>query len=401
MDTLRLVHSGSRRLSSFPVVVWAATAMLVVLTVWLRPQRTVFPLYVGAAERWGWQQPIYDGPRGMNYLPQFMLLLAPFHVLPVPWGDAAWRLVGVVLLGTGLRRVSRLLFDAAAPQFFWVTLLTLPLGLEALCNAQANVHLTGLLLHSAAFLAQGHSWRGALGLGLALAVKPLALVMSLLAPAVYPALRWRFPLVVAALAAAPFLFAPSDYVLSQYHDAVENLRSCARVSEHRFADLNGIWRTFGTELPSALALPIRLLAALATAAFFFVCWRGAPEPLRALGLNTASVIYLMLFNPMTEANSYVLLAPALAFWAVLWLGQPNWSRAGRLTCFAALSMGLLPEPLRRVFGNAFALFWHPCLTLVFAGLFVWFAVGRFLQERRLDRTEEERAPAENFESLPV
>jgi hypothetical protein len=40
----------------------------------------------------------------------------------------------------------------------------------------------------------------------------------------------------------------------------------------------------------------------------------------------------------------------------------------------ALSMGLLPNIVRPLFGNYFALFWHPFMTLVFIallGYFVW------------------------------
>jgi hypothetical protein len=40
----------------------------------------------------------------------------------------------------------------------------------------------------------------------------------------------------------------------------------------------------------------------------------------------------------------------------------------------ALSMGLLPNIVRPLFHNYFALFWHPFMTLVFVallGCFVW------------------------------
>ena len=36
-----------------------------------------------------------------------------------------------------------------------------------------------------------------------------------------------------------------------------------------------------------------------------------------------------------------------------------------------LTMGLLPELLRPLFGNRFALAWHPAMTLVFLAILAW------------------------------
>ena len=44
--------------------------------------------------------------------------------------------------------------------------------------------------------------------------------------------------------------------------------------------------------------------------------RRLGEPFRAMFLLALSTSYLMLFNPMNESNSYVILAPALGLWAV-------------------------------------------------------------------------------------
>ena len=82
----------------------------------------------------------------------------------------------------------------------------------------------------------------------------------------------------------------------------------------------------------------------------------------------------MLFNPMTEANSYVILAPAMGVWAAWFLfaevEHARWLGWGLLGM--VLSMGLLPNVVRPLFGNYFALFWHPCLTIVFLTLITWF-----------------------------
>jgi hypothetical protein len=85
----------------------------------------------------------------------------------------------------------------------------------------------------------------------------------------------------------------------------------------------------------------------------------------------------MLFNPMNEENSYSILAPALGAWAAFFLFSLEGRNArglGWAIVSMALSMGLLPNIVRPLFGNYFALFWHPFMTLVFIallGYFVW------------------------------
>lgn len=330
--------------------------------------RTVTPLYHQSAENWRARQPLYEGPVGMNYFPHFAVLFTPFHVLPAPLGEVLWRCCAVILFTTGLWRVVRLQFgENSAGPFLWASLIALSLSLDALRSGQANAHLSGLLLHAMAYLAERRWWATAVCLGFALAVKPLALVVLLLAPAVYVPLRWRMAVVVAAFAVLPFAFAPADYVLGQYQQALTNLRACAAVTEHRFADVNGIVRTFGGQLPQHALMPVRVMAGLLTLGLCLACTRSSIQPTQAMSLHALAAVYLMLFNPMTEVNSYVILAPALAFWAVSPAMAPRyrWSVVG-----LALSMGLLPEMLWGLVGNSFALLWHPAMTVVFATMIV-------------------------------
>ena len=78
----------------------------------------------------------------------------------------------------------------------------------------------------------------------------------------------------------------------------------------------------------------------------------------------------MLFNPMTEANSYVILAPVLGLLAWRW-GSEGFVTLGWLVAAMVLTMGLLPNLLRPWLGNYFALAWHPTMTMLFLGLLSW------------------------------
>jgi hypothetical protein len=166
-------------------------------------------------------------------------------------------------------------------------------------------------------------------------------------------------------------------VCSQYQAAWTNLQACAVVTEHRFADINGIFRTFGAPLRPGVSKVVRVLAGGLTALVWWWSARRLSEPVRGLWLYALATAYLMLFNPMNEENSYSILAPALGAWGAFFLFSPEGRDARRLgwaIAAMALSMGLLPNIVRPLFGNHFALFWHPSMTLVFLALlggFVW------------------------------
>jgi hypothetical protein len=361
-------------------LLWAVPMLVITVDVILHPlHRSVTPdTYHYAAGQWWVHESLYVGPLGFNYLPHFAILFGPFHFLPVRLGEVLWRWCAVVMLIGGLwQTVTKLLRSEPERSFFWASLISMPLAMSSLRNGQANAHFGGVLLLSvAAILAE--RWWLALGLmALATAIKPLGIVLLMLAPLVYAPMRWRLPFVVLALAIFPFLFAGPGYVWSQYREAWTNLQACAVVTEHRFADINGIFRTFGAALPPQASKLVRVAAGALTAGGW---WWGAKrlrEPPTALWFYALAASYLMLFNPMNEANSYVILSPAFGVWGAWFLlgpGPQSQRRLGWALVFIALTMGLLPNVLRPLLGNYFALFWHPCMTVVFIVMltnFVW------------------------------
>ena len=354
----------------------------------------------------------------MNYLPHFAVLFSPFHALPLWLGEVLWRLLAAGTLAGGLWLMLRALFRAAPERpFLWTTLTAMPLCMSALRNGNANALFGGVILlavvaifkacraeaslpadgssrpptlrvgAAASALLRGGWWWLAAGLmALLTAIKPLGIVLIMLAPLFYAPLRGRLLVALLGLALFPFLFGRPDYVLSQYRDAWTNLQACAVVTDHRFADINGIFRTFGAPLGPDVSKLVRLLAGVVTAGLWWLgarrlCTQSANLP--ALWLYALATAYLMVFNPMNEANSFVILAPALGVWAVWFLFVPE-ARAARWRGWVlfgmALSMGLLPNLVRPLFGNYFALFWHPFITLVFVVLLAQFILGRVVPD---------------------
>ena len=364
-----------RRFRFFGYFMWALPLVGVGVMAALDPlKRSVMPVFHLAAERWWSGGELYADVRGYHYLPQFALLFAPFHALPVPVGDILWRAISVALVLWGIAALVRLLLPADTGRaFFFACLLALAPCLGAVRNGQTNLAFGGLCLLLAVFLAQSR-WNWAASCLVALvAVKPLGLVLILLAPWVYRPLIRPLAIGLAILAALPFAFARPEYVLAQYQAAGEHLAGWSGTVEHRFADLTALLRTAGLTLAAPAALLLRAVAALATLGLWLVAGARWREPWRALSLVLLSTIYLMLFNPMTEKNSYAIVAPVFAVSAVACLSEQRNRRFGWLLVFAVVSIGIFPELFWRV-DKGLGLWWDPLVAAV-AGATLAYAIA--------------------------
>ena len=384
-----------RKLFIAALALWLLPMVAFTMMVTLHPEkRTVTPLYHAAAANWQAGKTLYMGPGGMNYLPHFALAFAPFEAMPAPWGDITWRWLSAGLLAGGFWRLARQLRpDAPEQLFFWSSLFGLLLCLDALRNGQANALFAALTTHAVVSLMQQRWWLATPVIFAALAIKPLGLVLLLLAPVVYRPMIWHAALGCVIFAAFPFLFGKPHYVWSQYEALVENLRACSVVTDHRFADINGLLRTLGLGLSDRASQLLRVLAGGATLG---LCWLGArrlTEPSKGVFLLALTTAYLMLFNPMNEVNSYVILAPVLAALAAFYLKFEEPKSLGWALVLMAVTMAVLPELLRTVYGNSFALWWHPLMTLVFVALLVWRMWRQPQSKSALERMSRSTVPA--------
>jgi alpha-1,2-mannosyltransferase len=362
----------SRRWELWGLLVWALPLLVVAVLVARDPaSRSVTPTFHLAVSRWAAGQPLYSDPRGFHYLPQFVLLFAPFHALPAPIGDLLWRVLAVGAVVGGLRSfLRRTAVSDPGLAFFWASVLCLGPCLGAMRNGQTNLVFGGLLLALAVLLA-GQRWTGAAACLVVLcAVKPFGIVFVLLAPFVYPRLVRPLAAGLALFLLSPFLVAPASYASAQCLAAVGHIVGWAGTTENRFADLAGVLRAAGVALPVAALTSIRALAALASLGAWIAVGRRAAEPEKALGLGLIGGIYLMLFNPMTEKNTYAVVAPALCVAAVLLLAHKSTAAPGRIVAFALVSIGVFPEVFRRLDPNL-GLWWDPLVLGAAAGALAW------------------------------
>ena len=345
---------------------------------------TVTDYYNNASAHWFAGQPLYGGGHmAMNYLPHYAIIFSIFHFLPRVTGEILWRVFNVAVLASGVWRWTKLLMgEPAARVYAWITPAIIPLCAAAVRNGQANTLLGGLMLHAAFSLATRKWWSAALLIWLAAIAKPVAVVLALLTPFVYKPLRLPLLATLVIVAAFPFFFGKPAYVIAEYRAFAANMSDCATVSEYDYADLTGILDPLHIRLQPRVSLCIRALAGFAALVFWLLGARRLDAPLRAFFLYSLAAAYLMVFNPMNESNSYVIFAPAPAIWAAWFLDRSPRGWRGWLFAFMVLSMGLLPNIVRRWFGNKFALCYHPSMTILFLAVLVSWVLAQ-------------RKPAEN------
>lgn len=302
------------------IFAWVLYASVLAIVVAIQPdRRTVTPNYRQAAEKW-WraEESIYTAKKkGFLYLPHAAILYSPFEILPKRAGEPLWRIVSLGALALGIWRASRLLAggDPRRNPFPLVTALTIPASFASAGNGQVNVILAGLFLHTAVDLARFRYWKSALWLCLSVAFKPIAMVYYLLAGALNRKLWIPLAVMTLLFAAIPFLHPDPAYVVGQFQQGARVLQSASQPGFHEFCDIAGMFRTFGLPMPDAAWLPVRAVAAFVFLGFGWIAVRRHDPATASLFVLAAAAAYLMLFNPRTEANSYILLAPAAALLA--------------------------------------------------------------------------------------
>ena len=348
------------------ILLWIATMGFICSGLIFRfSHRSVTPDYHAAVDRWVAGQTVFGG---FHYFPQFIFMFLPFHVLPAPWGDVAWCLLSSGLLAWGLWRLLSLVDSQRTSQlFFFGTLIVLVPSFDALRNGQANVIFAAFTIHAAYSLAQTQWTAATTWLLLALVAKPIGLVMILLAVLVHRDLIWRVAIGLVLFLVFPFVFGRAGYVWSQYVASIRHLRELSVITENRFADLNGLLRKLGLGLTGSVSQAVRVAAGLMTAVAWRLGARRLGQPERACFLLALATTYLMLFNPMTEENSYVIVLPVMTYYALRLLLVEGRPFLGWVLILGGLSIGILPEPLRKVIPD-FGLWWRPIIMLIFSGI---------------------------------
>jgi alpha-1,2-mannosyltransferase len=300
---------------------WIGWALLFIMTATIIAAgsvRSVVPAYQLGADNWMAGRPLYDGTGvgGFVYLPQSAVLFVPFALLPPVLGEALWRLLNICIFAFGLRAFGGFVGGRTGVGLFpLMTLVSVPLVWDCARNGQATLAMAGCMLLAVVDTAEGRWWRASAWLALGVVVKPIILVLVLLAAAVEWRLGLRLLVALLAVALAPFLAQHPSYVADQYAGFVRNSAQAAHVGvtvqgwAHPFSAL----RAFGVVVPEGVQTAIRLTAAPCALAVCMLAWRRLDKHRAAFYLYSFAAAYLLLFSPRTENNTHMLLAPSIAF----------------------------------------------------------------------------------------
>ncbi|VVM06681.1 hypothetical protein MAMC_01190 [Methylacidimicrobium cyclopophantes] len=348
------------------ILLWLGYFVVLSLVVAHAPEHAVTPTYAAASEAWWQHRSLYDlgSVHGFLYLPQSAILYTPFSLFPPVLREILWRAVNLAIVAGALVRLARFL-PKSPGSFVLLSLLTIPASLASARNGQTNLPLAGAMIHGFLEASNGRWNRASLWLLLGLVYKPVAIVPYLLAGALYPRLRGSLLLWTLLFLALPFLFGPVDFARDQYLHFWQKFLLSGQPHEPSFSDISGLLGVLRLPVDPVWLFAIRAIAAPLTLLLAGIALRR-DRLHAALWLDALAAVYLMLFNPRTEANSYVLLAPSIAAFALREL-----SLGGRKSGAALLgiTLGLGSSSYGPVHGWT-NLWLQPLLALIFLGYLI-------------------------------
>jgi hypothetical protein len=374
---------GGRREAVLAWTGWAALFFITSAIILAGSVRTVVPAYRYGAIAWLSGANLYDGTGmgGFVYLPQAAILFVPFAVVSPLVGEVLWRLVDIGLFALGLHAFSRLASRKPGKDLFpLMTLVAIPLAWDCARNGQATLAMTGLLLIALADGARCRWWRAVLWLCLGMAIKPLIIVPALLLMAIERPMRWRLAAGLMLTALLPFAVQSPAYAVQQYAACFSNMSAAAHMGvvavgwTTPFTAL----RVAGIAVPEQVQTVIRLVFAAGTLALCFYSHRRDDRNRFAVYLFSFSALYLMLFSPRTENNTYVMLAPVFG----VFLGSAflTGRRTGEGILLSFLLLVLLSSrPISKIIAPHAEQIWIPPLV---GACFYIYVLFRFFSEPR-------------------
>ncbi|MEO8205894.1 MAG: glycosyltransferase family 87 protein [Chthoniobacterales bacterium] len=319
--------------------VWLIFALIVAIVVAVQPDRHTATLeYQWAAAKWWNSVTIYQKSNGYLYLPQWAMLYTPYELLPDRIGEPLWRLTMLALLGwTVWLAAGKIAPTRQAAIFLVASVLLLPSALASARNGQVNMPLGALYLLSAVMISERRWVLTAVLLTLSLALKPISIVPILLCGVLFPRLILPLIIGIVLMLGAAFLHPDTAYVWNQYQIFINTLLKAGQPKSNNWCDFAGMLRNFGLPLPNLAILALRSVAAVIVLGLAWKASRIRDAFRASYTVLFLAVVYLMLFNPRTETNSYVMLGTFIGLWGAYegLIGNRLKTAAG-LTVFAII-----------------------------------------------------------------
>lgn len=360
------------------LVGWSLWALLLIVVSGLQiagDTRTVTKAYAIGCRGWLDGGDLYsDNGHGFLYLPITAAILSPLVIVPGPPAEIAWRIMAVAVFAAGCRVLARhIAARSGRPAFALTSAVGVLLGFSAARNGQATLPMAGFLMLAVSRATANRLPTAAVAATCALAMKPLALpvvmVVGLCRPRIVPALV----LGLLGLLAAPYLCADAAWVTRQYAGFLATLGRSERMSTAlQWATFFRVLHLLGVQAPHWVRLSLQLSTALAVAVGSRLAMTRLDAPRAALHVYALSILWLLLFSPRTENNTYACLAPVLAALGML-PARPGWYDILRAAACAVVGIAVVGsyEIGRVLVPGSPAVWLAPLATTLLAGLEVW------------------------------
>ncbi len=288
--------------------------------------RSVVGEYFSAARNWINGNPIYiiDSIGGFNYFPQAAILFISFALFPLKVCILLWLFLNACLLWLGdylIVKQFKVFYASEGSKFtpkiylFWMIIWCFSLGFSALRNGQMNLFIMILTLFVVYCLQNKKDGWVSVWLNLGLALKPTMIILYLLILGCRPKILPKLLLGLVIVIGFPFLTQSPNYVISQYHDSWLNFTSTINlgVETSNWASLFNALKVFHLGLSHIVIDLVIVVMALVTYGYTLFLYKRHDFKMWVWSLACIATIYLLLFNPRTENNGYILIAPFLGY----------------------------------------------------------------------------------------
>ncbi|HEX5046431.1 MAG TPA: glycosyltransferase 87 family protein [Gammaproteobacteria bacterium] len=330
----------------------------------------VFTVYREAGLRWLDGRDLYPAEFHFNYFPPSAVLFTGWGGLSFEVGGALWRIVNLGVFAFGVWRLSRCGDPAGSSKRFLIaTVVTVVLSASAARYGQMTLAMAGMMMAAVAYAESGALWRAAVCAALAVALKPLAVVLLLLLFVLYPRLSWRMAVALTAFFLLPFLFQHADYVWRQYEAVPAMLATRARPQYDWQQNIFGLLDKLGWTVSGAQKTIVSGASALLV---LLLCWRArrrAPAIGVELSIYALAACYILLLGSGTERNTYGLLAPVVGL-----LAARAWSVRDRgllQLVSAVILIDLLSHTLQRAYPQTVLAMVKPIAGLIVLAWLAW------------------------------
>jgi hypothetical protein len=356
-------------------------------------RQSVVPIYLTGGERWLHGESLYPPILGMDLYrnpPGVAALFARLSLLPAKPAAIVWRVACVVVYLIGIRNLLR---DVLPPLPAWrravVWSLAAVLAIPAINNGQINLMIVAAALCGVSACARNRWWAAAAWLAFAGWFKIYPFAIGLLSVVIAPQkLGWRLAVMTALLFGLPFLLQNPRYVWDRHVEFVREMQLDDRTRpEVPLARVPRDWTIIprlAFEFPVPRELSVAVGLAFAAGMAGMVMWLSRrlhpPAPSVVLFPLVFGLIWITLFGPGTEMNTYSVLAPVAGVLAV-------GTRSRWVSVFGGIGGLLLAVAIVRASFPSDAPYKLIAVQPIAAGLLLIAAVGSAQKQKDTDHTE--------------